>query len=218
MAIGDVFARVEEAGVLAVLIIERAEDAAPLAEALLAGGVRAMELTLRSDAALPAIAQVARTAPEMLVGAGTVLRPDQVAAVYEAGAAFAVSPGVNPKIVSAAADVGLPFAPGIATPTDIEIAVEMGCRMLKFFPAELLGGLPYLRSVAAPYNHLGVKYVPLGGVKQDNLADYLDEPLIAAVGGSWLAPQELLAAQDWAAITARAQAASDVVKSCQKSA
>ncbi|MEQ8208455.1 MAG: bifunctional 4-hydroxy-2-oxoglutarate aldolase/2-dehydro-3-deoxy-phosphogluconate aldolase [Lacipirellulaceae bacterium] len=207
-----VFTQVKEAGVLAVLMIDRVEDAVPLAETLLAGGIRAMELTLRTDAALPALEAIRKATPDMIVGVGTVLTEEQVKEASDRGAAFLVSPGMNPKTLAAAAKVGVPFAPGIATPTDIEAALEFDCKTLKFFPAELLGGLPYLRSIAAPYAHLGLEYVPLGGVKQSNLAEYLAEPLISAVGGSWLAPKDLVKAGEWKQIEGIAATAAETVR------
>ncbi len=211
MSIEGVFSDLETAGVLAVLMVDDAADAVPLAEALLAGGINAMELTLRTDVAMEALAAIRQSVPEMLVGVGTILTPDQVQQVVTAGAAFGVSPGVNPQIVQTAREIGLPFAPGIATPSDIETALALGCRHLKFFPAELSGGLPYLRSIAAPYHHLGLKYIPLGGVNTNNLAEYLSDPLIAAVGGSWLAPREVVANKDWEKIENTAREARNAV-------
>jgi len=208
MSSENVFGKVESAGVLAVLVIDDVADAVPLAEALLAGGIRAMELTLRTDAAMGSLRAIRQSLPQMLVGIGTILTPEQAQAVAAEGAAFGVSPGVNPQVIEAALESGLPFAPGVATPSDIEIALSLGCRqLLKFFPAGHLGGLPYLRSMAAPYNHLGVKYVPLGGVNQKNLAEFLSDPLIAAVGGSWLAPRDVIGAKDWDRIKQTAAAA-----------
>lgn len=203
--------RVESSGVVAVLIIERAADAVPLAKALLAGGITAMELTLRTAVALDALREVVREVPDILAGVGTVLSPDQVTQVVEAGAAFGVAPGCNPRVLAAAREAGLSFAPGITTATDIEIAVENDCRMLKFFPAEPMGGLKYLKAISAPYAHLGLKYIPLGGVNEDNMASYLSDPLVAALGGSWLAPKTLVSAGDWDGIAALARAASDKV-------
>lgn len=208
----EVFSQVKQAGVLAVLMIDRIEDAVPLAETLLAGGIRAMELTLRTDAALPALEAIRKATPDMIVGVGTVLTEDQVKEASDRGAAFLVSPGLNPKTLTAAAKASIPFAPGIATPTDIEAALGFGCKTLKYFPAELLGGLPYLRSIAAPYAHLGLEYVPLGGVKQSNLAEYLAEPLISAVGGSWLAPKGLVRAGEWKEIEEIAATAAETVR------
>jgi 2-dehydro-3-deoxyphosphogluconate aldolase / (4S)-4-hydroxy-2-oxoglutarate aldolase len=204
--------RIERCAVLAVLVLDDAASAVPLARALVAGGVDAMELTLRTSAAIDALVAVRREVPEMLCGIGTILTPDQVHAVREAGAAFGVSPGVNPRVIREAQKVGLPFAPGVVTPSDVEAALELGRRELKFFPAEPSGGIGYLKSLAAPYAHLGVRFVPLGGVSTKNLAAYLAEPLVLAVGGSWLAPRDLIAAADWPAITARAEEASRIAR------
>jgi 2-dehydro-3-deoxyphosphogluconate aldolase/(4S)-4-hydroxy-2-oxoglutarate aldolase len=206
-------ARITTAGIVAVLIIDREEDGVPLANALLAGGVDVIELTLRTTAALGALRRIREEVPEMLVGAGTVLSPAQVLAVKAAGAAFAVSPGMNPRVLHAAADAGLPFAPGVATPTDVEQALECGCRLLKFFPAEASGGLAYLKAMSAPYLHIGVQFIPLGGVSEKNMGSYLSDPLIAAIGGSWLAPREAIHEARWQDITTLAQRASNLIKS-----
>jgi 2-dehydro-3-deoxyphosphogluconate aldolase/(4S)-4-hydroxy-2-oxoglutarate aldolase len=205
-------ATVEKAGIVAVLVVDDASDAVPLARALLAGGVNVMELTLRTPAALDALREIKANVPQMLAGVGTILTPEQVDATVAAGAAFGVAPGCNPRILAAARAAGLSFAPGVSTATDIEIAVENGCKVLKLFPSEPLGGLPYLKAVAAPYAHLGLKYIPLGGVNAKNMAAYLSEPLIAALGGSWLAPRDLIKAGNWDAITALAAEAVATIK------
>jgi 2-dehydro-3-deoxyphosphogluconate aldolase/(4S)-4-hydroxy-2-oxoglutarate aldolase len=204
--------RIAEAGVVAVLVIDREEDAVPLARALLEGGVDVMELTLRTPAALGALRAIRAEVPEMLAGIGTVLTTEQIGQVAGAGGAFAVSPGLNPEVVRAAADAGLPFAPGIMTPTDIDGAIGLGCEVLKFFPAGSSGGLPHLKNIAAPYAHLGLKYVPLGGVNAGNMGEYLGSDLIAAVGGSWLAPRDLINAGDWDEITRRAGEAMEIAR------
>jgi len=149
--------------------------------------------------------------PDLLVGAGTILTPQQAVEAKAAGAAFGVAPGMNPRVVAEANRIGLPFAPGVCTPTDIELAVEQGCRALKFFPSEQSGGLSYLRAISAPFSHLGVRYIPLGGITPANADKYLVEPSVLALGGSWLAPREAVRARDWAAITALAREASDLV-------
>lgn len=207
--------RLSACGVVAVLVVDDASDAVPLARALLDGGIDAMELTLRTPAALEALAAIKAHVPEMLAGIGTILRPEQVRQVYDAGAAFGVAPGLNPRVVEAAQKIALPFAPGIATPSDLERALEMGCRDVKFFPAEPLGGLKYLKSLAAPYAHLGVRFVPLGGLTLENMGSYLADPLVLAVGGSWLAPRDLIQAGDWGAIRDRAAAARNAVQAIQ---
>ena len=147
----------------------------------------------------------------VLVCVGTILTPLQVNEVLEAGASFGVAPGMNPRVVAEAKRVGLPFAPGICTPTDIELAIEQGCRLLKFFPSEPSGGLAYLRTIAAPFAHLGVKYIPLGGVTAANADLYLKEPSVQALGGSWLAPRDVIKNKDWQTITANAREASNIV-------
>jgi len=204
--------RVGKTGVVAVIIIEDPVDAVPLAQALQAGGITVIELTLRTPRALEAIKRIRAELPDILIGAGTVLNPGQLKEVKGAGAFFAVSPGCNPSTLRAARDLGIPFAPGIANPSDIEIALEHGCRLLKYFPAGTSGGLPHLAAMGAAFAHLGVKYIPLGGITLETLGDYLKSPLVAAVGGSWLAKPEVIKAKNWAAITAAAAAATKVVQ------
>ena len=208
----ELAARIERAGILAVLIVERVSDAVPVAKALLDGGIDAIELTLRTEAALGAIKEIRAKVPEMLVGVGTVLTPAQVVQAKEAGGAFAVAPGFNRRVVEAAQKEGLSFAPGVATPTDIEAALEVECRLLKFFPCEVSGGLPFLKNIAAPYQHLDLKYIHLGGINAKNMATYLADPLIAALGGSWLAPRDAMRAGDWKTITNLAAEAATTIK------
>jgi 2-dehydro-3-deoxyphosphogluconate aldolase/(4S)-4-hydroxy-2-oxoglutarate aldolase len=203
--------KVSASRVIAVLVVDEVPHAVPLARALLEGGVDVMELTLRTPAAIDALKQIRQHVPQMTAGIGTILHVDQLRQAQEAGAAFGVAPGCNPRLLAAARAAGFSFGPGIATPTDIEIAVEHGCRLLKFFPAGQLGGLSYLRAMAAPYAHLGLRYVPLGGLTADNAGDYLRDPLIAAIGGSWIAPRDLIKAEAWDKITANARAATALV-------
>jgi 2-dehydro-3-deoxyphosphogluconate aldolase/(4S)-4-hydroxy-2-oxoglutarate aldolase len=209
--------RIEHAGVVAVLVVDNADDAVPLANALLAGGIGAMELTLRTPAALDALRRVIAEVPAMLPGIGTILTPAQANEVHQAGAAFGVAPGLNRSVVEAAQACGLPFAPGIATPSELESAMELGCREVKFFPAEPSGGLGYLKSMAAPYAHLGLRFIPLGGLNVDNVCAYLDSPLVMAVGGSWIAPRDLIREQKWEAISERASQASAIVQRVRQS-
>ena len=143
----------------------------------------------------------------MTAGIGTILAVDQLQAAREAGAAFGVSPGCNPRLLAAAREAGFSFAPGIATPTDIELAIEQGCRLLRFFPAEQLGGLPHLRALAAPYAHLALRYIRLGGIAAVNAGSYLNDPLIAAIGRPWVAPREVIKASYWKTITSNARSA-----------
>ena len=208
--------RIRRCGVIAVLVVDDVEHATPLAEALLAGGIDTMELTLRTPAAIDALRTIGQDVPDMLTGIGTVLTGEQVEQVVEAGAAFGVAPGLNRRVVERAQAMGLPFAPGIATPSDIEAAIELGCRELKFFPAEPSGGMKYLSSMKAPYAHFGLRFIPLGGLNAQNMAAYLADPAVPAIGGSWIAPRKLIQQEDWPAITANAAEARRIVDSLRK--
>ena len=192
--------RIGRCGVIAVLVIDHAPNVVPLSKALVACGIDCIELTLRTPAAVDAIRLVREQVPNMIVGVGTILQPDQVDEVVAAGARFGVAPGLNPKVVQRAQEKGLPFAPGVATPSDIEAAIELGCRELKFFPAEPSGGIGYLRSMVSPYAHLGLQFIPLGGVNANNMSAYLYDPTVLAVGGSWIATQKLVSNQNWSAV------------------
>ncbi|MCL2382090.1 MAG: bifunctional 4-hydroxy-2-oxoglutarate aldolase/2-dehydro-3-deoxy-phosphogluconate aldolase [Treponema sp.] len=207
----SVIQALEEKGIIAVLEIERESDAVPVARALLEGGVSAVELALRTPAAEPSIALITEQFPQMMVGVGTIIESGQASRVKRyRGVGFAVSPGINPAIVSEAISCELPFAPGIATPSELELALSLGCRVVKFFPAEGMGGLSFLKSMDAPYKHLGVKYIPLGGISQSNLADYANTSQILAIGGSWIASKELIKSANWGEITKGAKAAKEV--------
>jgi 2-dehydro-3-deoxyphosphogluconate aldolase/(4S)-4-hydroxy-2-oxoglutarate aldolase len=196
--------RLEAGGVVAGFSVDQVKHAVPITRALLAGGIDAIELTLRTPAAMDALRAICEGVPEMLVGVGTILTPETVVQVKEAGADFGVAPGMNPRVVRAAQDAGLPFAPGISTPSELEAAIELGCRFVKFFPAEAAGGVPYLRSMAAPYKHLGIQYFPLGGLHAENMVDYLKEDHVPTIGGSWIVKKDLVENEDWAGLTARA--------------
>ena len=196
-----------DARLLAVIVIDELDAAIPLAESLLAGGVSAMELTLRTPVAIKAASQIRAAVPEMMVGIGTVLSTGQVDEVLAANASFAVSPGVNLKVIRHAAAAGLPFGPGVMTPTDVDMALQEDCRLLKFFPAESSGGIDHLKNISAPYRHLGLKFIPLGGIDKDNLLTYLDHELIGAVGGSWIAPRDLVRDRDGKQIESNAREA-----------
>ena len=198
--------------VVPVAVLDKVEHAVPVARALLAGGLSTLELTLRTPAALDCIRAIHREMPAFKVGAGTILTPTQVNAAAEAGAYFAVAPGLNPKVVTAAQARNLPFFPGVMTPSDVELALELGCTLQKFFPASVAGGLDMIKALAGPYAHTGLKLIPLGGVTVNNLRDYLSHPLVAAVGGSWLVDKKLVAAGDWTGITQLAKEAVAIAK------
>jgi 2-dehydro-3-deoxyphosphogluconate aldolase/(4S)-4-hydroxy-2-oxoglutarate aldolase len=203
-------ARLRRTGVVAVLVIDEAETAVPLARTLVEAGLDVMELAMRTPASMDALERVAREVPQMLAGVGTILQPEQLVEARRRGAAFAVTPGTNRRVLEAAVANQLPIAPGVAVPSDIETALEYGCRVLKLFPAEQQGGLAYLKAIHAPYAHLGLEFIPLGGVSEANCRSYLAEKAVIAVGGSWIAPREKIAARDWKGIgelAARAVAA-----------
>jgi 2-dehydro-3-deoxyphosphogluconate aldolase/(4S)-4-hydroxy-2-oxoglutarate aldolase len=207
---------IENCGVIAVLIIDNVEDAVPVARALLDGGITVMELVLRTPAAIESLIEINKNVPEMLAGIGTILTTGQVEDVVKAGAAFGVAPGLNPDVVLKAQELALPFAPGVATPSELEKAVSLGCKEIKFFPAEAMGGLKYLKSFAAPYKHLGIRYIPLGGLNAGNMSDYLKEPLVLALGGSWVAKRELIQQKDFKSITDNALEARKIADRARK--
>lgn len=202
----------EKRGVIAVLEIEREEDAVPAARALVKGGVTAIELALRTKASMPSISLIRENVPEMMIGIGTIIRKDQVEKVKNAGADFGVAPGFNPNIVAEADRLSFPFAPGIATASELEGALEMNNDVLKLFPAEPLGGIKYLNSMAGPYSYLGLKFIPLGGVTLENLPQWAESGRVIAVGGTWIAKKSLIKDKNWDQITRNAEEAVKVWK------
>lgn len=198
--------------VLSAAVIPAPDDAVRAAQALLAGGLDVMEVTFRSAHAAECVRRIRAEVPGMTVGAGTLLMPAQVDEARAAGAQFGVSPGFNPTVVRYAVEAGFPFVPGVLTPGEMEQALEHGCPVVKFFPAAAGGGPDFIKAVAAPYAHTALQLVPLGGIGERNLADYLALPLVAAVGGSWLTDRELMTAGRWDEITARTRRAVVIVK------
>jgi len=196
--------------VMPVIVIDEAEQAVPLAEALLAGGIQTAEVTLRTPAALAAIEAMATHCPEITVGAGTVRSADQARAVANAGGRFAVSPGTTSAVLAGCADAGLPLLPGSATVSEMMALSEQGYQRLKFFPATAAGGLGFIKSLASPLPDLA--FCPTGGITPDTAPDWLALPNIACVGGSWVAPADLITKADFAEITRRARAAASLAK------
>jgi 2-dehydro-3-deoxyphosphogluconate aldolase/(4S)-4-hydroxy-2-oxoglutarate aldolase len=201
----DISAIAALAPVVPVLTIERTADAVPLARALVKGGLPVLEITLRTEAALAALAAIVAEVSDAVVGAGTVLQPRQFSDVTRAGARFAVSPGCTPALVTAARAAGLPFLPGIQTVSEAMVLAEQGFGLMKFFPADVAGGLAWLKAVAAPL--AGLRFCPTGGVGADTAQTYLSFANVACVGGSWVAPRDAVAAGDWARIERLAAAA-----------
>ena len=185
----EIYNRIGKAAIIPVIKLNRVEDAVPLAQALLAGGIPVAEVTFRTEAAAEGIATIRREVPQMLVGAGTVLTTDQAVAAVEAGAQFVVSPGSNGKIIDKVLAAGVAMIPGVATPTEIEAAMERGLWVVKFFPAEALGGVTMLKALAGPYPQM--KFVPTGGISASNMKEYLQQKNVLAVGGSWMILSDL---------------------------
>lgn len=181
--------------VVPVLVLKSVEEGLTLGKILLENGLPAAEVTFRTEAAADAIKAMTEAYPELLVGAGTVLNAADLQRAKDAGAKFAVAPGFNPSTIKAAQELGIAFAPGVCTPSEIEQAYELGCCFLKFFPAEPAGGLSMLKAMAAPYRHLNIKYMPTGGVTAQNASEYLAYSDIVAVGGTWLTKGDDIAAE-----------------------
>ncbi len=178
--------QLEKVKIVPVLVLNTLEEGLAVCEQLCRNGLPAAEITFRTAAAESVIREASKRFPDMFIGAGTVLNVTDLHRAFDAGAKFAVAPGFNPKVVGEAVKCGLDFFPAVCTPSEVEQAMEFGCRMLKFFPAEACGGVPMLKSIIAPYKHLGVKFMPTGGVKPANVESYLEIPEVAAVGGTWL--------------------------------
>jgi 2-dehydro-3-deoxyphosphogluconate aldolase/(4S)-4-hydroxy-2-oxoglutarate aldolase len=206
----DVLEKLGLLGVVPVVRIERSDDAVELGRALLAGGLPCAEITFRTAAAEEAIRRISSSLPEIIVGAGTVLSVDQANRAVSAGAQFIVSPGFNQKVVDWCLRNEIPVTPGVVTPTEIDMALDRGLKILKFFPAEAMGGIATLKAIAAPYG--GVKFIPTGGINQDNLTDYLAQPSVHCCGGSWLVKAQLISTGAFDKITRLTQEAVAIVR------
>lgn len=211
----DMIETLGKAGIIPVIVIEDEAKAVPLARALVAGGLPVLEVTFRTAAAPAAIAAIKKEVPGAVLGAGTLLTPEMVRAANEAGAEFGVAPGFDPTVMQAAKEVGLPMCPGIATASELSQALSAGCKMVKFFPAEAAGGVNMIKNFLGAFRFTGVKFMPTGGVKPSNVADYLSVPEIVCCGGTWLVPKDALAANDFATIEALAKEAAELVKKCR---
>lgn len=212
----EIIKKIDDAGVIAVLVINDVKHAVPTAKALLAGGINNIELTLRTPVAIDCIKAIQDEVPEITMGIGTVLTTKQVEAVAKLGVDFAVAPGCNANVLKAAQDNGLSFAPGVMTPSEIETALEYGCRVIKYCPAEPAGGLSFLKNMAGPYGYLGLTFIPLGGLNLNNARAYLESPLITAIGGSWIANRPLIQNEQWETITQNAKDISDLIADVRK--
>ena len=196
----DMIETLGKARIIPVIVIEKEEQAVPLAKALVAGGLPVLEVTFRTKAAPGAIAAIRREVPDAVVGAGTLLTPDMVKAAKDAGAVFGVAPGFDPVVIEAAKANGLPMCPGIATASELSQALSAGCRLVKFFPAEAAGGVKMIKNLLGAFRFTGVKFMPTGGINLSNVADYLAVPEIICCGGTWIVPKDALARGDYAEI------------------
>ena len=206
----EVLEKIQEIGIVPVVVLDDAKDAKPLAQALCDGGLPCAEVTFRTEAAEECIRIMAEEFPDMLVGAGTVLTTEQVDRAVAAGAKFIVSPGLNPRIVKYCVDKGILITPGCSNASDIEQALEYGLEVVKFFPAEPAGGLNMIKALAAPY--VGLKFMPTGGISPKNVREYLAYNRVIAGGGSWMGKNDLVKAGDFAAITELAKECVQIVK------
>jgi 2-dehydro-3-deoxyphosphogluconate aldolase/(4S)-4-hydroxy-2-oxoglutarate aldolase len=208
----DMINTLQGAGIVPVIVIEDEKKAVPLARALVAGGLPVIEITFRTAAAAAAIAAIRREVPEAIVGAGTILSLSQLESAKAAGAVFGVAPGFDPLIVSAAAEANFPFCPGVATASELSQALTLGCKMVKFFPAEAAGGVNMIKNLLGAFRFTGVKFMPTGGVKISNVESYLAVPEVVCCGGTWIVPKEALVSDDYATIERLASEASLLVR------
>ena len=202
--------QVAACGVVPVVVLEDAEQAVPTAKALLAGGINAMEITFRTAAARDSIARVAAEVPEMIVGAGTVINVEQLHQAVEAGAQFIVCPGSDEAIIAEAVKLDVAITPGVVTPSEIMLGLKYGLKVFKFFPAESFGGLKTIKALCGPFPQ--IRFIPTGGINQNNAAEYFKNPKIVAVGGSWMVTKDMVVAGDFAGITEKSAAATALCK------
>ena len=204
------FEKVYSTGIVPVVVLNNTDDAVPLAKALLRGGIDFMEITFRTECAADSIAVIAREVPEMTVGAGTVINLEQAERAVRNGAKFIVSPGLDIGVVTWAQEHGIPVIPGCITPTEIMKAISLGLNVIKFFPADVFGGIKAIKALSAPFGQ--VKFLPTGGVSEANLKDFISNRSVAAIGGSWVCKKDDIANHDWAKITALSAEAVKIIK------
>ena len=207
----ELFEKMEKCGVVPVIAIESPELALPMADALIKGGLPVAEITFRTKAAADVIKTLSKERPDLFLGAGTILSVDQLLSAKECGAVFGVAPGLNPDVVKKAREIGFSLFPGVMTPSEIEEGLSFGIKVLKYFPAEAIGGVPVLKAVSAPYGHLGVRFIPTGGININNLEAYLSLPQVICVGGTWIAKKDVIAAEKWDVIEKNAAGVVEVV-------
>ncbi len=202
---------IQSMGIIPLTALDKVQDGLDVCEVLTKNGLPILEVTFRTSVAATTIRRAATEFPNMIIGAGTVLTTDDVQRAHDSGAKFAVSPGLNPKVVRKAQEIGLPFFPGVCTPTNVEQAMDLGLTTLKYFPAEAAGGIAMLKAMCAPYAHKGIRFIPTGGIGVANLADYLNVTEVLAAGGSWITSKALVEAGDWDTMASEIKAARTIV-------
>ncbi len=210
--IKHITSQLSELKLVPVVVIENPDHAVPLARTLMENGCDAIEITFRTEAALAAVARIAREVPGMLVGAGTLLTVKQMKQAQEAGATFGVAPGFDPALITAAHECGFAFIPGVATASEMGRAVAMNCALVKFFPAEAAGGIQMVKALLGAFRHTGVRIMPTGGINASNIADWLAVPEVVACGGSWICEASLIASENWEEIGKRTREALAAVR------
>lgn len=203
--------RIEKSKIIPIIVPEKAEDVIPVCEALQAGGLKVAEITFRTPSVREALGLMRKRFPDFILGAGTVTEIEELESCIQLGAQFAVSPGLNPVIVKRAMELNFPFFPGVCTPTEVDTALGLGCKVLKFFPAEIMGGTKAINALYGPFKHKGVKFIPTGGINDKNLREYLSTPGVIAIGGSWLVAKKLLREKAWDKIAQRTR---EAIKIC----
>ena len=207
----EIFGALAKFVVVPVIAIDSVDAALPLADALMEGGLPVAEITFRTAAAAEVIAQIAKERPALILGAGTVLTAENLRKARDTGARFGVAPGLNPAVLTEAMQLGFPFVPGVITPSEIEQALALGVKLVKYFPAEAFGGLKVIKALSAPYAHTGMRFMPTGGLTETNLPDYLACDAVACVGGTWIASREAIAEKKWDQIRANCRTAVEIV-------
>jgi 2-dehydro-3-deoxyphosphogluconate aldolase/(4S)-4-hydroxy-2-oxoglutarate aldolase len=207
----DIIKRIELSKIIPIIVPENAEDVIPVCKALSAGGLKVAEITFRTPSVREALGLMKTNFPDFTLGAGTVTEMEELESCIQLGAQFAVSPGLNPEIVKRALELNFPFFPGVCTPTEVDTALRLGCKILKFFPSDVMGGTKALKALYGPFKHKGVKFIPTGGINDTNLKEHLSTPGVIAIGGSWLVDKTILHEKTWDKITQRTREALSIV-------
>ena len=208
----EIVKKIKNAVIIPVIEIDSVEDAIPLANALLEGGIDVLEITLRSSNSIKCAEEIIKNVKKISVGVGTLIEIDQIQSVIDIGVDFAFSPGCNPRIINQSSKKNLLFIPGISSPTDIETAYDNGCNILKYFHSESNGGISHLKNITKPYSHLNLKFIPTGGVNLSNCLNYINNDIVLAIGSSWIAPKQIIKLKKWNLISSNAKKILEKIK------